>query len=82
VTVLVVMRLAEMRRVHPDMITSLCDGCGHKVGIYPSGQRVIAAQPRTEVRCSYCVGRADITVLAPGAIEESKQSIPASGKKQ
>ena len=46
-TILVVMRLAEMRRIHPAQIESVCDGCGQKVGIYPSGQNIIAADPRT-----------------------------------
>ena len=36
---LIVMRLADMKRVHPEQITDKCAGCGHAVGIYPSGAK-------------------------------------------
>ena len=80
--ILVVMRLAEMARVHPAMITSICGNCGHKVGIYPSGQRVIVRDPATLVVCSHCTDPTTATGLAPGAREEVAQSIPNPERKR
>lgn len=80
-TVLVVMRLAEMRRVHPRQIESVCDGCGAKVGIFPSGQRIIAADPRTRVLCSHCSDPATATGLAPGALDEPTETIDNPARK-
>jgi hypothetical protein len=70
---LVVMRLADMHRVHPQQITARCSKCDHEVGVYPSGQRVMRAYPDVTLVCQVCVkpGRA---ILAPGAKEEAKQS--------
>lgn len=69
-SVLIVMRLAEMKRVHPRQIELVCDRCGERVGIYPSGQRIIMAQPKTVVLCNYCGDAAAATGLAPGAEHE------------
>ena len=74
-SILVVMRLAEMRRIHPAQIESVCDGCGQKVGIYPSGQNIIAADPRTRVLCNHCTDPTKATGFAPGALAEPRQSI-------
>jgi ribosomal protein S27E len=72
--VLIVMRLAEMRRVHPRMIETTCGGCGERVGIYPSGQGVLASNPATLVRCNYCQDPTRATGLAPGAEFEPFES--------
>lgn len=77
---LVVMRLADMWRVHPKQITDACDLCGTAVGIYPSGQLVIAGRGREniEVVCHICHGPPTGPVrLAPGAESEDEQSVPA-----
>ena len=33
--ILIVMRCADMVRVHPKQIAAKCARCGHAVGIYP-----------------------------------------------
>jgi hypothetical protein len=72
---LIVMRLAEMRRVHPAMTTDrVCAACGHQVGIYPSGQRLIAAHPAMRILCSHCEDPAHADGLAPGAEVEPFES--------
>lgn len=54
-TMLVVMRLDDMRRQHPDQDNSrFCSECGQKVGIYPSGQKALKAHPEMTVICSVC----------------------------
>ena len=77
--VLVVMRLANMRRVHPRQNDSrACSRCGERVGIYPSGQHVIAAHPGIEIVCEVCIQRAEVDAafLAPGAKREASESVP------
>jgi hypothetical protein len=76
VTTLIVMRLADMARVHPRQIPRHCDGCGHLCGVYPSGQRVIAADPHTQVLCSHCHDPRAATAWAPGAKADRGQSVP------
>ena len=73
-TELVVMRLADMKRVHPDQITGKCRTCGHDVGIYPSGQRVLREHPDVEIVCQVCRSPGGIVLLAPGAELEPFQS--------
>jgi hypothetical protein len=52
---LVVMRLADMHRMHPQQDNSrTCDLCDAPVGIYPSGQAQLEADPTTEIACSVC----------------------------
>jgi DNA-directed RNA polymerase subunit RPC12/RpoP len=76
--ILIVMRLADMHRVHPDQDTSrVCAECGEQVGIYPSGQRVLRDDPTTRIVCNRCgepVG--GIVILAPGAEREPFESKP------
>lgn len=70
---MLVMRLADMTRVHPQQITATCSLCGHEVGVYPSGQRMMRQMPELRLVCSVCSdsrGRAVINVLAPGAAIE------------
>lgn len=73
--ILFVMRLAEMARVHPDQIESVCCKCLHPVGIYPSGQNVIKklGADQVEIICSHCQSPAGAK-LAPGARNEPSQS--------
>ena len=52
---LVAMRLADMRRVHPAQDNSrACAKCGHRVGIYPSGQAALRNHPGMAIRCLVC----------------------------
>ena len=76
-TMLIVMRLSEMRRVHPQQITRRCDRCGETCGVYPSGQRILAREPATQVLCSHCSDPATATGLAPGAVREMFESVDA-----
>jgi hypothetical protein len=73
---LIVMRLADMYLVHPQQDNSrVCSQCGEAVGIYPSGQAILARHPDTVITCSVCAGPMDpSTALAPGALEEPFQS--------
>lgn len=77
---LICMRLANMHRVHKRMTTDTCDKCHETVGVYPSGQTVIAEakRPNVQLICEIChLGEpADIMILAPGAIRERNESIP------
>jgi hypothetical protein len=52
---LVTMRLSDMSRMHPAQDDShVCSGCGHAVGIYPSGQAALRKWPEMKVICSHC----------------------------
>jgi hypothetical protein len=74
-TDLIVMRLANMHRVHPRQDNSrVCAACGEQVGIYPSGQAMLAADPSIRLICDVCRTPADITFLAPGAEREPFES--------
>jgi hypothetical protein len=75
---LVVMRRANMARVHPRMVVSLCDRCAAPVGIYPSGQAMLRRFPVLEVVCEICHGPVTRARLAPGALEEKAESVPDS----
>lgn len=78
-TSLLVMRLKDMHRVHPRQDDSkVCARCGHRVGIYPSGQQVLKQDPSVEIVCSVCMEqdsrRPDVIMPAPGALAEPAQS--------
>jgi hypothetical protein len=81
--VLIVMRLGDMHRVHPDQDnTHTCPSCGERVGIYPSGQRALQGVPGLTIICEPCwrkdaAAKATVTMLAPGAREEARESVPA-----
>lgn len=64
---LLVMRLDDMVRVHPDQITAVCSQCGHEVGVYPSGQRVMATRRDVRLICQVCRQPGPNAQLAPGA---------------
>ena len=52
---LVVMRLIDMHKMHPQQDSSkVCALCGERVGIYPSGQTALRADPTIEIACSVC----------------------------
>jgi hypothetical protein len=72
---LLTMRLADMKKVHPKQITGKCADCGHAVGIYPSGQRVLMEMKDVRVVCQICKQPSDIALLAPGALLEPFQSV-------
>jgi hypothetical protein len=75
---LIVMRLADMHRVHPKQDNSrVCAGCGERVGIYPSGQAILRRMPATRILCSHCQEPVDAMVLAPGAEREPFESVRA-----
>jgi hypothetical protein len=78
---LIVMRLKDMNVVHPKQDNSrVCSGCGKPVGIYPSGQAMLRRYPDTEIVCVVCSAsrpEAEIVALAPDALEESAESVPA-----
>lgn len=76
---LVVMRLEDMWRRHPRQDNSrVCSKCGEKVGIYPSGQSALKADPTLAIVCNVCSEpRGDDIPAAPiediiREIEESK----------
>ena len=52
---LVVMRLKDMRKVHPEQDNShVCSQCGETVGVYPSGQRSLRNFPEMAIICHVC----------------------------
>jgi hypothetical protein len=79
---LVVMRLADMRRVHPRQDNSrVCVECGAAVGIFPSGQAMLRRHPRLHLVCNRCSNPDAFSVLAPGAEAEPFESIPGPAAK-
>lgn len=72
---LIVMRLADMHRVHPEQITGRCHGCGHVVGIFPSGQQVMQQHPDVQLTCQVCKTPGENAPLAPGAEFEPFESV-------
>ena len=73
---LVCMRLGDMHLVHPNQDNSrVCSKCGVQVGVYPSGQAVLARHPHTVITCQICADPlAPSAALAPGALDEPSQS--------
>lgn len=75
--ILIVMRLADMERVHPEQITDKCARCGEVVAVYPSGQRIMretAMLGGVELVCHICRPSAAMMVPVPGALDEAKES--------
>lgn len=79
---LIVVRLADMKRVHPNQITARCASCGEQVGVYPSGQRVMQQHLDIKLMCSVCRGPSMFSVLAPGAEFEPFQSVDNPERKK
>lgn len=71
---LIVMRLADMHRIHPDQITAHCSECGHEVGVYPSGQKVMREVDDVRLVCQVCRIPGPDAKLAPGAEFEPFES--------
>lgn len=72
---LIVMRLKDMTRVHPDQITAKCSECGHVVAVYPSGQSAMRQYPDIKLVCQVCRQPGANAELAPGAELEPFQSV-------
>jgi hypothetical protein len=76
--VLIVMRLADMQRRHPGQDNSrLCPRCRQRVGIYPSGQAALKRHSTLTILCNVCSDKQrgpHVSVLAPGALDEVKES--------
>jgi hypothetical protein len=52
---LVATRLFDMSKMHPQQDSSrVCALCSAPVGIYPSGQAALHANPTMEIVCSVC----------------------------
>jgi hypothetical protein len=77
---LVVMRLADMGRVHPGQDNSrVCSKCGERVGIYPSGQRALRNFPAMPVVCFVCAQGVKGARSFPAAPwDEIKREVAAS----
>jgi hypothetical protein len=74
---LLTMRLANMFVGHPDMVTDrVCPRCGETVGIYPSGQRLLAKKGnRVDLICEVCYGPVDDEARPlPGVERERAES--------
>lgn len=71
---LTVMRLADMKRVHPKQIEATCARCGHVVAVYPSGQQIMKQYPTVVLVCQVCKEPGPDAELAPGAELEPFQS--------
>jgi hypothetical protein len=72
---LICMRLANMKRIHPKMTTDqVCSKCGEALGVYPSGQRALAAMPDLVLMCEVCQPPGPGVVLAPGAELDAMES--------
>ena len=71
---LIVMRLANMERVHPDQITARCSGCNAEVGVFPSGQKIMRHFRDVALFCQVCRQPGSDARLAPGAELEPFQS--------
>lgn len=71
---LIVMRLADMKRVHPDQVTDHCSECKAEVGVYPSGQKIMRHYQDIVLVCQVCRPPGPNAKLAPGAELEPFQS--------
>lgn len=82
--ILVAMRADEMDRAHPHTDWShVCAWCGARLGIYPLGQRAMAAQALTVI-CSQCYDAIpDKMPCLPcsEALQEALESIDFTKKK-
>ncbi len=75
--ILVVMRLEDMFRVHPQMDSShVCSKCLEPVGIYPYGQKLLKRYKDLKIVCNICSVPMPNPILAPGAVAEAFESVP------
>jgi hypothetical protein len=80
---LIAMRYIDMTRMHPDQDdTHKCHKCGFGVGIYPTGQRALAENPKMKITCVHCASLAPPgTEIYPAGpideiMQESRESFP------
>ena len=78
--ILVVMRAANMTKVHPQTDwTHQCERCHQPVGIFPSGQRLLRKQPNVEIVCDGCAGDTTAIMLAGEALlgvrQEAREAV-------
>lgn len=70
---LIVMRLADMWKRHPDQNNSrVCNRCGAPVGIYPSGQLALKENPELLIICIQCISIKNINEeveIIPAAVD-------------
>ena len=72
---LICMRLADMTVTHPDQITAACHRCGHNVGVYPSGQKVLKQHPGARTVCVRCAKPKAFAIGVPAA--ETREELDA-----
>ncbi len=73
---LLVMRLADMTRVHPQQDNShVCSKCGAQVGIYPSGQNYMKQYPDITLTCNRCAVSGPIPPPSAEIVQEIKDSV-------
>ena len=85
---LICMRLADMTVTHPRQDESrTCAQCGERVGIYPSGQKALKANPALRIVCARCAFAnpatfgPDAEPMPAGPIEEIRQEARESVRK-
>jgi len=83
--VLVTMRLADMKVVHPHQDNSRrCSRCNEIVGVYPASLRELRRHPDMVIECTHCVDQADMVAMEPSArtreefAAEHRDSVPVS----
>lgn len=76
------MRLADMHRVHPQQDnTRFCGECGERLGVYPTGQRVLRMNPKAKLICAHCATKREYDLTGSAAptfeefIQEQNQSV-------
>jgi hypothetical protein len=86
---LIVMRLTNMYKVHPRQDESkVCSKCDERVGIYPSGQAALKANPDIKIVCINCaniiIEKDNIPIMwQPAAsVQDLSQEIKESVKKE
>jgi hypothetical protein len=75
---LVCTRLADMTVMHPKQTQELCSKCQHTVGVYPTGQVMMAKYPKMKVVCAPCAALSELDpsrdeIIPAGTIEEIVQ---------
>ena len=77
--VLAVMRPDDMFCVHPRTdFSHVCAQCGHFVGVYPSGQKVLRSYEQVTLICNRCLPPGFAAPPAPGAIKERAEAVRRS----
>ena len=77
---LIAMRLIDMHKTHPQQVTMDCAVCGEKVGVYPTGQKMLRLTPGpVEVVCHVCAAKEYDPGLdedmAAGSVDEIVQEV-------